>query len=827
MLFSLPQGARLSRRASHREHRQPAGRRLRLESLETRALLAAFIVNTTADTIDVSPGDSLAADARGLTSLRAAVMESNALGGANTIQLDAQSYSLLRGITGAPGTLAITSDITLIGAGAAATTIHTTDAFRLFDVQSGASLTIAGVTLTGGRAPVGGSGGAYGGAIATQGQLTVRDSVIRDNFAEYGGGGIWVSGVSGSAVIEGTTFEHNRAQWGGALATRSGTIAVVDGSFRENSATDRGGAIQNEFGTVVVTGGTLTGNYVGNSPTSPAGTGGAVHNNGDMTLVGVTVSNNSAWFGGGIRNDREMTIDSSTVSSNVSADTGGGLSNWGGNLSVTGSTLAGNRGTYGGALWSNSAVVVADSILRDNHASANGGAISNAGTGTLEVLGSTLASNTAVWGGAVLNGGNASMQMVNSTVSGNTSRYGGGGIQNWGPLTVSHSTFVGNLAGLNANGQGGGGGIRGNQAVIQLQNTLLAGNLLLVESQYQADDITGDIASTSSFNLIGDALTSGGLIDGVNGNIVGDGGVGTLPIASILDTRLLSNGGPTPTHALLRGSLAIDAAASPAEVPRDQRGLSRPVGGASDIGAYEVQSSDPGFNSSPQAVDDFYALLAGGSLTVAAPDGVLANETDPEGDVLTALLVDAPQFGTVQLAPDGSFLYTPNEGFVGTDRFSYRASDGLLESNLATVTLEVEIDRDLSDNIRIGDGSGTIDLAAPWIRVVIFGSDQLDVSLIDVGSLRFGVTGAEDSIERSGRGAKARLVYEWADLDGNGHLDLVVRFETKRTGLSVGASELTLAGYFHGEPFSVTQPVTVVSTGGGGKGGGGKPPKAR
>ena len=65
------------------------------------------------------------------------------------------------------------------------------------------------------------------------------------------------------------------------------------------------------------------------------------------------------------------------------------------------------------------------------------------------------------------------------------------------------------------------------------------------------------------------------------------------------------------------------------------------------------------------------------------------NDSDPDGDMIIALLVSGPANGTVNLSPDGSFTYTPNAGFIGTDSFTYKASDGKLDSNLATVTITV------------------------------------------------------------------------------------------------------------------------------------------
>src|SRR5204863_423622 len=72
----------------------------------------------------------------------------------------------------------------------------------------------------------------------------------------------------------------------------------------------------------------------------------------------------------------------------------------------------------------------------------------------------------------------------------------------------------------------------------------------------------------------------------------------------------------------------------------------------------------------------------------AAP-GVLGNDSDIEGDPLTAIVVAAPSNGTLTLNADGSFTYTPNANFNGVDFFTYKANDGSANSNVATVTITV------------------------------------------------------------------------------------------------------------------------------------------
>jgi uncharacterized repeat protein (TIGR01451 family) len=92
-------------------------------------------------------------------------------------------------------------------------------------------------------------------------------------------------------------------------------------------------------------------------------------------------------------------------------------------------------------------------------------------------------------------------------------------------------------------------------------------------------------------------------------------------------------------------------------------------------------------NDAPVAADDMYQLPQGGLLIVPTPIGVLANDSDVDADMLTAVLVTDVSSGTLNLDPSGSFIYTPGAGFPGTDTFTYHASDGTDTSNEATVTL--------------------------------------------------------------------------------------------------------------------------------------------
>jgi predicted extracellular nuclease len=93
-------------------------------------------------------------------------------------------------------------------------------------------------------------------------------------------------------------------------------------------------------------------------------------------------------------------------------------------------------------------------------------------------------------------------------------------------------------------------------------------------------------------------------------------------------------------------------------------------------------------NDAPVAVADSYDVDESRLLAIGA-QGVLTNDTDIDGDPLTAILVTPAANGTLTLHADGAFIYTPNPNFSGIDSFTYRANDGQANSNIVTVTINV------------------------------------------------------------------------------------------------------------------------------------------
>lgn len=114
-------------------------------------------------------------------------------------------------------------------------------------------------------------------------------------------------------------------------------------------------------------------------------------------------------------------------------------------------------------------------------------------------------------------------------------------------------------------------------------------------------------------------------------------------------------------------------------------------------------------NTPPQAVEDHYAISHDRSLTVPL-SGVLANDLDADADALRVVIETLPAHGTLTIAADGGFTYTPKAGFIGSDSFAYRAFDGLDAGGRGTVNIAVtnstpttaDLQLETDENVSIG-----------------------------------------------------------------------------------------------------------------------------
>ena len=237
-------------------------------------------------------------------------------------------------------------------------------------------------------------------------------------------------------------------------------------------------------------------------------------------------------------------------------------------------------------------VTLGQVLVTGNTATGNGGGISVGNTVTLTMSNSAVTNNASGnFGGGIGASQPTLLKLVNVTISGNTAAGGTGGVGAVGPMDLSNVTIVNNTADSNSDGLGDGGGLRVQTPTgsATIRNTLIANN---VDASPGAEDpdCEGPI-TTAGYNVI-EAVSAG------CGFVAGTGDLtGMDPLVGALG----SNGGPTPTHPLLSGSLAIDAG-NPAgcsdgvnPLATDQRGEPRAVDGNEDgmvrcdIGAFELQ----------------------------------------------------------------------------------------------------------------------------------------------------------------------------------------------------------------------------------------------
>ena len=324
----------------------------------------------------------------------------------------------------------------------------------------------------------------------------------------------------------------------------------------------------------------------GNNATRPIQINGGVF----ATLDGLTFVDGYADQGGAIVNLGDLTVSNSTFRNNfadtnagASGGVGGAISNLG-VLNVSNSLFDLNRGELGGAINSSNGLTVTDSTFTSNVAIFNGGGLRS--FGTTIISGSTFSNNQAAnGGGGLINHGD--LTIVNSTLAHNTALDGGGLQVFGGTAELTHVTVAYNTA------TRAGGGLAANVSTVSATNTIIAGN-----SAPNQNDVWGNLAPASSFNLLNQSAATAGL------DTLGD------------------NGGLTQTVALLTGSPALDAGTNTVALPEfDQRGtgFDRIAGGGVDIGAFELQNQAPVFTSPATAdvPENTQAVLA---LSASDPD---------------------------------------------------------------------------------------------------------------------------------------------------------------------------------------------------------------
>lgn len=332
-----------NKKLSHQNHT----RRLRLEKLEMRRVLAPVTVNTDSDNTDVNLltidiptiTSSGGAGPDGVISLREAVAaanNTNNVGGPDEITF---ASNVPPNIVLTDGHIQITDDLTIIGREQAAFTIQADTGSRIFSINDNDNskeiiVSMQGLTFTGGD--VSGNGG----AIATTETLTLDDTQFTSNNASSRGGAIY-SSQNGDLTVTNSLFSGNTAiSRGGAVVFDSAGTAAFDSVEMTLNSASTGGAFSSAVSTnlnaaVMFTNSTIT--YNDATANVGGGAGGGIHvvtNSSDLVsslkITHSTIAENtSALDGGGIytlmRSNSTVEINDSVVSGNTASSRGGGV----------------------------------------------------------------------------------------------------------------------------------------------------------------------------------------------------------------------------------------------------------------------------------------------------------------------------------------------------------------------------------------------------------------------------------------------------------------------------------------------------------------------
>lgn len=336
-----------------------------------------------------------------------------------------------------------------------------------------------------------------------------------------------------------------------------------------------------------------------------------------LSLSSLQICNGAAMIGqgsgGAIQNQGSLTVDDVSFTHNLAAGSGGAISSYGtGTQLVVSHSLFENNSSSGssggGAIFNSSASNISLSEFTNNSATHNGGAIVNSGGGVLTLETSTLKSNSTGGGGrggGLLNSDIATV--IRSTISGNISPDGAGIANVIGGGVTSLTLLLTTLSGNSASNRGGGIFAESEttatitDCTIALNNTNYAGGGIFKQGNVQQGSVSlagsilyGNTTGTFGADLFGGIASGGKNIIGVTSD--GSGFVtNDLQGINPLIGPLQDNGGPTFTHALLPGSPAIEANTLVVGTILDQRLLARPVDADNDgvfftdIGAYEIQ----------------------------------------------------------------------------------------------------------------------------------------------------------------------------------------------------------------------------------------------
>jgi len=640
-----------------------------LTPLEDRQLLSMFPVTSTAD--DGSTG-----------TLRWAVAGANADTSPSTIVFNLGTAAATITLTQGQLELSNTSESVTIddGPGQGPVTISGNNESGAFQVDSGVTASISGLTITDGATL---ANTVDAGSINDLGTLTLSDCTITNNpLATIPASGVY---VDGTADITDCTITGGNSDYGAGVDVYRGTADITGCTIDDNTGardTEGGGVFNNLNGTTTLVNCTISGN------SATEGQGGGLYNSGQLKAYGCTISGNiSVNEGAGVANDGTAYLSGCTISGNsppqVNEDSGGGVWNRGGaTLDLSGCTITGNNAFVGGGLENDGTATVTGCTISQNTAYHSGGGVANGFVGNTAILtltDSTIANNTA---------NNAFSQPSN-----------GGGLDDSGTATLVACTISGNTT----TGSAGGIYVGGTGPdTVTLNNTIVAAN-----------DSAPTGGSVSPSDII--AATSGAVVSGSN-DLVGIGGsaglsssTNKLGVAAPDLGPLGDNGGPTETMALLPhspaiggGSVALEIGPGGSPLTTDQRGepLDTPVPA---IGAYQTQ---PLVSLSFTDLTSPSITYGTASVTIS---GTLANASQAPPDTESVQITLDGVMQPAAIGTGGAFFTTfdtstlPASAMPYTVTYSY-AGDANFAAATTTSTVTVS---QVKPAVNVTDSGGT------------------------------------------------------------------------------------------------------------------------
>ena len=489
----------------------------------------------------------------------------------------------------------------------------------------GGTLDVSGTTTFTGNLATGTSGS--GGAILSQGPLRVDGISFTNNVASRAGGAI-EDNSNTTVFIRNTTFTDNSAAAmpgnGGAVhVTGSATVTIQDSDFDDNFAAAEGGGFWNGTGVATITSSNFRRNTAEGDDADQGG--GAIFSvGGRLVLSRVQALNNNALGASGsggavlFTNGATGLISESRFEGNLAMRAGGAIEHVSGagvlvtvNTSDFVGNLTGNAPGNGGAIHVTGAgdTDINESTFTSNSADNEGGALWN-GSGRMVVRLSDVSGNTVLGagggGGLFNNGGDLTVQRSLVAANSSTSSMAiGGGIHNANPgqLTVNYTTVSGNSSASNAGGIANAGFAQINGATIALNTAADNGGGIGMATGATQTILRSTIVAANT------APTRGANVDVAAGsyasrgfNAIGSDDAGVFPAAAtdkegsvgsplVLNLQpLANNGGPTRTHAITCGSVAVNMG-DPTLTREDQRNFT--LNGRRDIGAFELQVGCP------------------------------------------------------------------------------------------------------------------------------------------------------------------------------------------------------------------------------------------